>query len=333
MMTLKLREILILATTFLLCFCAPAVRAQNGGLDSGFVPPVLANTSGESSVLAVVESGGKILVAGNFDRVDGQPVGRLLRLMPNGTPDPTFITGTGANAAIRCMLVLSSQKILIGGDFTEYNGTPRGRIARLNSDGSLDTGFDPGSGFDGPVHCFQSQSQIPSNSIVGGSFSQYNGVPRSNIALLNSSGVLSTSFSVGTNGPVYAILSASFLPQGSSVLIGGNFTLAGGSARSSLAGFSSSGTVTGFNSGIGLGPNGIVHSIVQLTGASQVWVGGSFSSYSGWTRQNLALLDYSTSSFGGVTDNLSFAPVVSVDGPIYAMFPRDSFSMLVGGGF
>ncbi len=37
--------------------------------------------------------------------------------------------------------VQSDGKILIGGDFTTYNGTARGRVARLNSDGSLDTGF------------------------------------------------------------------------------------------------------------------------------------------------------------------------------------------------
>ena len=40
--------------------------------------------------------------------------------------------------------VLAGGKILIGGGFTSYNGTPVGGIARLNPDGTLDTTFNPG---------------------------------------------------------------------------------------------------------------------------------------------------------------------------------------------
>lgn len=324
---------LFVVSTFLLWFCCLPAQGQNGGLDSGFVPPVLANTSGETRVLAISETNGKILIAGDFDTVDGQPAGRLLRLMPNGAPDPSFIPGAGANAAIRCLLILSDQKILIGGDFTQYDGTPRGRIARLKSDGSLDETFNPASGFDGPVYCLQTQSQIPSNYFVGGSFSSYNGTPRTNLARLNSSGVLSTSFAFGTNGPVYALLSTSFLPASSSLLIGGDFSMAGGSARNRLAGFSSTGNLTTLNSGLGLGPNGIILSMGQVSSASQVWIGGSFTHYSGWSRQNLALLDSSASTVGGIPDYLSHVPLVPVDGPVHAMAARDSFSMFIGGAF
>lgn len=324
---------LILGRIFLFWVCGFLSHGQNGNLDTAFVPPLLANTAAATRVLAVAETSGKILVAGDFDTADGQPVGRLLRLLPNGSRDSTFNPGIGANAAIHCMLVLSDQKILIGGDFTEYNGTPRGRIARLNSDGTLDTGFNPGSGFDGPVFCLQTESQIPSNYFAGGSFANYNGAPRANFARLNSAGTVSASFASGTNGPVYALLSAPFLPSGSLVLIGGDFSTAGGSARRNLAGFASNGNVSTFNSGLGVGPNGPVRAIAQLSLFSQVWIGGSFSQYSGWPRQNLALLNQSASSLGGVSDFLNTSPVMAVGGPLFAMTPRDSFSMFVGGGF
>ena len=39
--------------------------------------------------------------------------------------------------------VQADGKILIGGGFTTIGGVARNRIARLNPDGSLDTGFDP----------------------------------------------------------------------------------------------------------------------------------------------------------------------------------------------
>ncbi len=324
---------LALVSAILLWIWGTPTYGQNGGLDGGFGPPLLSNTAGGMRVLAVAESGGKILVAGDFDTVDGQPAGRLLRLLPNGAADPTFIPGAGANAAIRCMLILSNQKILIGGDFTQYDGIQRGRIARLNSDGTLDTGFNPGSGFDGPVHCLQTQFQIPSNYFVGGNFSNYNGTPRANLALLNSSGVVSTSFASGTNGPVYAMSSGSSLPAFSTLLIGGDFSMAGGSLRNRLAGFATNGSLMSFNSGLGLGPNGIVRSIERLDSSSAVWIGGSFSHYSGWSRQNLAILDTSSSSLGGITDYLNSAPIAAMDGPVHAMAALDSFSMFVGGAF
>ncbi|MEI6711237.1 MAG: delta-60 repeat domain-containing protein [bacterium] len=42
----------------------------------------------------------------------------------------------------------SDGQIIITGLFTTYNGTSRNRIARLNSNGSLDTSFNPGTGAD-----------------------------------------------------------------------------------------------------------------------------------------------------------------------------------------
>jgi len=47
-------------------------------------------------------------------------------------------------------------KVLIQGDFARVNGVDRFRLARLNADGSLDTGFNPGSGraaLGGPSPC------------------------------------------------------------------------------------------------------------------------------------------------------------------------------------
>ena len=42
------------------------------------------------------------------------------------------------------MIVQTDAKILVGGDFTEINGSSCNHIARLNPDGSLED-FNPGS--------------------------------------------------------------------------------------------------------------------------------------------------------------------------------------------
>ena len=65
-----------------------------------------------------------------------------------GTVDGTFSSVPGADAAVLAVAVYTNtaQPALVGktvivGDFAQYNGTNRGRIARLDADGSLDTQF------------------------------------------------------------------------------------------------------------------------------------------------------------------------------------------------
>ena len=73
--------------------------------------------------------------------------------------------------------VQSDGKVLIGGGFTTYNGTSRGYVARLNSDGSLDTGFlATGAGADNLVTSVAVQSD--GKVLIGGSFTTYNGTSR-----------------------------------------------------------------------------------------------------------------------------------------------------------
>ncbi len=67
-----------------------------------------------------------------------------------GSLDPTFNTGTGATSGssalsqvVHAVAVQPDGKVLIGGAFLFYDGIPRKRMARLNSDGTLDHSFNP----------------------------------------------------------------------------------------------------------------------------------------------------------------------------------------------
>ena len=60
--------------------------------------------------------------------------------------DVGFGNGDGANSSVLASAVQADGKVLIVGNFTSYNGAARQRIARLNSDGTVDTGFNPGTG-------------------------------------------------------------------------------------------------------------------------------------------------------------------------------------------
>jgi hypothetical protein len=56
--------------------------------------------------------------------------------------------GSGADGIVEAVLLQSDGKIVIGGRFSNFNGSSCNRLARLNADGSLDTSFSLGVGFD-----------------------------------------------------------------------------------------------------------------------------------------------------------------------------------------
>jgi len=91
------------------------------------------------------------------------------------------------------VLVMAEQsdgKILIGGSITRVGGVARRYLARLNVDGSLDSGFKPE--INGLVRALAVQAD--GRVIVGGDFSRVNGTTRPFVARLNPGGTLDTGF-------------------------------------------------------------------------------------------------------------------------------------------
>jgi uncharacterized delta-60 repeat protein len=91
--------------------------------------------------------------------------------------------------------VQSDGKILIGGSFTTVGGQSRTNIGRLNADGTLDSGFNPGT--DTTVICLA--LQMDGKILVGGYFSTLDGQSRTNIGRLNSDGTLDGGFNAPVN--------------------------------------------------------------------------------------------------------------------------------------
>jgi uncharacterized delta-60 repeat protein len=90
----------------------------------------------------------------------------------------------------------SDGKIVVVGSFTTVNGNSRNGIVRLNSNGTVDTGFNPGSGFNDTPTCIQIQSN--GKIIVGGWFTTYNGNTRNKIVSINSDGSIDTTVTFGS---------------------------------------------------------------------------------------------------------------------------------------
>ena len=88
-------------------------------------------------------SDGRFMASGKFTRINGQPVGKLVRFNADGSVDETFNTNTSEE--IRAFNVQSTGKIIISGQFENYMGKGYREMARLNPDGSLDETFGKGS--------------------------------------------------------------------------------------------------------------------------------------------------------------------------------------------
>lgn len=58
-----------------------------------------------------------------------------------GQIDPSFNAGTGPNGAVHAIAPLGGGGILVGGNFSQWNGEPSGSVVKLNGDGSVDASF------------------------------------------------------------------------------------------------------------------------------------------------------------------------------------------------
>src|SRR4030095_73808 len=166
-------------------------------------------TGANGSVFTLaVQADGKILIGGDFTSFNGTSRNRFARLNSDGTLDTAFLsTGTGANDQVFALALQSDGKVLIGGFFTTVNNTTRNRIARLNSDGTLDTTFlatAAGANYSVRAIAVQSDGRV----MIGGEFGNYNGAYRGNIARLKPDSSLDETFinfNSGANGRVSAI--------------------------------------------------------------------------------------------------------------------------------
>jgi uncharacterized delta-60 repeat protein len=216
----------------------------DGSLDTTFNPALTA--PGTVTVMAL-QSDGKIIVFGNFSKMNGVARSRLARLNADGTTDMSFDPGSGFNNQVNSIVIQSDGKILVGGNFTNYNGVARANLARLNADGSLDNGFAPSinASINGGV--FSIAVQTDSKILVGGDYSSVNGAARNGVARLNSDGTLDTAFNAGLGSSI--IRSIVVQPDGK-IMIGGTFTGISGFNRSNLVRLNSDGSLdSAFNAG------------------------------------------------------------------------------------
>ncbi|MCB0540544.1 MAG: delta-60 repeat domain-containing protein, partial [Bacteroidetes bacterium] len=106
---------------------------------------------------------------------------------------------------LNAVVAQSDGKLIAAGAFTVFNGSPINHIARLNTDGSLDASFNPGSGFNSwtTSGAIQPDGKI----VIGGSFTTFNGNAANRIVRLAPDGTIDNSFNsqIGANSTINSV--------------------------------------------------------------------------------------------------------------------------------
>ena len=263
---------------------------SNGSIDNSFNPGIGANGD---IYMITAQTDGKFILVGSFTSYNGVARNRIARINANGSLDASFDPGTGANSQVFVAKVQTDGKILIGGNFTSFNGASRNRVTRLNDDGSLDPTFNVGSGCN--AFCTAIAIQPDNQILLGGSFTGYNNVWRSNIARINPDGSLDESF-VSIPGANYMIDYIIPLSNGK-MMAAGQFTSYNSVTKHGVIRLQSNGDLdTTFNPGGSMqtGSNNsnyasLVYCMALGTGGD-LWLAGNFTNYNGVSRNRVAHL-------------------------------------------
>lgn len=215
---------------------------SNGVLDTSFVSPDIRNN--EVRAIAPEEVGGVVnsyVIGGSFTSVRGDNNrNRLARIAANGASALAF--NPDANNVVYDIIRLSSGKLLVGGAFTAFSGgnIARTRLARLNTDGSVDETF--AQEVDNEVRDMHLQSD--GSVLLAGVFTSVGGVNRNYVARLLANDDVDASFNPD---PDFEVRSMTTLAD-DKIVMGGLFTQVGGQGHQMVGRLLASGAAdSGFN--------------------------------------------------------------------------------------
>jgi uncharacterized delta-60 repeat protein len=160
----------------------------DGTLDTSMVDLALNNIV--NSIYQTIDN--KIYVGGGFDSSSTVGFNSLNRLNSDGTLDTTFIdVAFPADYSIYYITQTLDGKIYVGGQFSTVGVSTYNHLARLNSDGTLDTTFTD-LGLNGNV--FAIYQTVDGKIYIGGDFVAGGANTYDYILRLNSDGTLDTTF-------------------------------------------------------------------------------------------------------------------------------------------
>ncbi len=138
----------------------------DGSVDNSFV-----SGSGFNSQIytIAVNSSGNIIAGGRFTSYNGAAANRMVALTSTGSINTSFVYGSGLNEVPYDIVYSNDGSVLIGGNFTSYNGSTANRIVKISASGIVDGSVNYGVGFDNMVLSI-------TGNYIGGHFTSFDGV-------------------------------------------------------------------------------------------------------------------------------------------------------------
>lgn len=314
---------------------------------TGSVDPTFANglsgVTGTAVTCMKRQLDGKILVAGAFAKVHNVNRNRIARIHADGTLDTTFDPGAGGNGNISSLAIQPDGKVIVGGDFTSWNGIARVGVVRLDVDGSLDSSFGnlgsivnfaPGEKV--RTVALQPVSSAPHFGILvaGIFYRSADGGLHSGVIRLNANGTRDTTFDAlkgaqaNSGNNTYAYVACATPQVDGKVLVGGRFPYFNGLSANGIIRLNPNGTTdTTFrtNMGSGLTSGSIEGHEFLMQPDGKIVVVGAFTHASGSARQDVARYN----SDG--TLDAGFTPATHTDNGVVGLAMDPHGKLLIGG--
>lgn len=285
------------------------------------IPPIFINA------VALDTTNNRVLIAGSFHSYNGSDRGNVARLNSNGTLDDTFNSSVGANGPVYAIYLQGDGKIMIGGDFSSYDGYPAKNLARLNTDGSLDQSFNPGTALNAPVYALAEQNGTFIDASRSASGTELEDINTVNVGA--ASGTLTIDYDMlfvpddlrvfygDTNG---VLIYDTGLVSGT-----GHLVIPFGPTN----GLTFNSVTIVMNQGNGVpGTFWSYTASVQSSFANQLYVGGEFTAAGGFLNQ-----DHIARFLGDGSLDTTFDPDAGINGPVYALAVQQNGLVLAGGEF
>lgn len=206
----------------------------NGQVDSTLDVFTSGIDSNSNIGLIRIQADGKILISGSFSEYKGVPCPKFTRLNNDGTMDAEFNLNLGLGSINGCYpFILPNGKLIVTGEFSEFNGNSSNKIARLNSNGVFDSTFNLGGtgvsvGDPAPILFDNGMVLLASNYAQ----TKYNGILVGRLFRISENGEFDETFAPG-----YAqnnSITSWILQSENKLVLGGAFTTYNGENHKSI---------------------------------------------------------------------------------------------------
>jgi hypothetical protein len=258
------------------------------------------NPNPTAPVTTLAVNGTTVYAAGNFNSLGGQARSNLAALdLATGLPTSWNPSATGGDVT---SLLVVGPLVYVGGSFASMGGVTHGSVAAVDAGTGVATSWDP-SVSSASVRYVSALAVSGSTVYLGGSFSGAGGAVRSNIAAVDATTGLATSWSPNANGFVRAMV-----VSGPNLYLGGSFSTVDGQARGRIAAVDlATGVPTAWSPDASGGPADVTAMVPSPGGG--LYAGGKFTSIGGHVRNGIAELDLSTGLATAWNPAASFAQV------------------------